>query len=450
MFKSLKGRLILVASLVLIVFIGLAGFALDTAYQLSLEKAKRQELSLHIHSLLIVAEPSETVLSLPEVLPDARFNSPSSGLYAFASESSVGTFWQSESALEVSYQEQAPFKVSESKFYRRLLAGEAVFSYQHAYGWQTLDGKEKTFVFTIMETTAGFEEQAAGFRNTLWTWLAVLAGILIIIQWMVMIWGLSPLGKMANELHAIESGRSDRLEGDYPEELQGVTDNLNILVNNERRQRERYRTTMADLAHSLKTPLAILNGIDVEETSRGEMKNQVRDQVDRMNQIVAYQLQRAVSASPSSILTGVSVKDAVSKILGALEKVYRHRTYDFKVAVDEHALFFGDQGDLMELLGNLLDNAYKYGDDRAELYVQVLSSEGDKRPGLEINLEDNGPGIPDQKKEALFQRGERADTQVAGQGIGLAVVNDIVSSYGGDIKILDSKLGGAHFRLRFH
>ena len=448
MFKSLKGRLVLVASFILIVFIGLAGVALDSAYRLSLEEAKQQELNLQSLSLLAIADETETQLTFPQALPDGRFSNGVSGLYAYVSETDAGTFWRSDSAIGLNLPKPNSYQVDSSSFSRvKLDNGETAFLYQHVYSYPTLDDEVRSFAFSILEHTKGFEEQAVGFRNTLWLWLAVLALILIIIQWVVMLWGLSPLNAMADELHAIESGQADGLSRDYPKELQGVTQNLNLLVDNERRQRERYRNTMADLAHSLKTPLAILNGMDVETSEREQTQHLVREQVDRMNQIIGYQLQRAVSATPNSILKGISLVAPVNKILTALEKVYRDRSVKVVTLIDEKAFFHGDQGDLMEMMGNLLDNAFKYGDDQIQITAKPVINDSEKRPGLEVLIEDNGPGVPDAKKQTLFKRGERADTQQSGQGIGLAVVSDIVSSYGGDIRIEDSPLGGSCFKV---
>jgi two-component system sensor histidine kinase PhoQ len=166
-----------------------------------------------------------------------------------------------------------------------------------------------------------------------------------------------------------------------------------------------------------------------------------------MNQIVSYQLQRAVQTNNRSALARqVQVKPVAEKVLDALAKVYRDKSVSLVKLLDEDAVFYGDERDLLEVLGNVLDNAFKYG--RGEVSIRA-SVENHDSSGLQIVIEDNGPGISIEKQEYVLQRGARADTLVQGQGIGLAVVTDIVGSYGGTIEVGSSNLGGAKITMRF-
>jgi two-component system sensor histidine kinase PhoQ len=166
-----------------------------------------------------------------------------------------------------------------------------------------------------------------------------------------------------------------------------------------------------------------------------------------MNQIVSYQLQRAVQSNQSSALARqVLVKPVVEKVLDALAKVYRDKSVSVATQLDSKALFHGDERDLLEVLGNVLDNAFKYGRGKVRIGTDSESAEF---KGLEIVIEDNGYGISEQKQEFVLQRGARADTLVQGQGIGLAVVTDIVSSYDGTILVGSSELRGAKITMRF-
>ena len=256
---------------------------------------------------------------------------------------------------------------------------------------------------------------------------------------------------MARDLKQIESGEKNQLTEDYPKELQGVTNNLNVLIETERKQQDRYRTTLGDLAHSLKTPLAVIAGIMQALSTRPKDTKQQLEAVDeqlvRMNQIVSYQLQRAVqSNSGSALAKQVPVMPIAIKVLDALQKVYRDKAVVVQTQLAADAVFHGDERDLLEVLGNVLDNAFKYGHSQVRISAETKAH---NPPGLQIVIEDDGPGISAEKQEFVLQRGARADTLVQGQGIGLAVVTDIVDSYDGTIEVAFSDLGGAKITMRF-
>jgi len=294
-----------------------------------------------------------------------------------------------------------------------------------------------------LQSTAPFASEISSFSNNLWGWLLGVVIVLVVLQWLVMSWGLAPLQALARDLKAIEDGERPLLDGDYPREIQGVTRNLNLLLSSERQQRERYRTTMGDLAHSLKTPLAILRGassslgIDASAKNIQSMQGVVEEQVARMDEIVAYQLERAVTSSAAPLKQPIAIEPLVMKLISAMRKVYRDKDLELEVEVDR-AIFPGDERDVMELLGNLIDNACKYG--RSKIKVQVLQPQ---TAGLLIVIEDDGPGINSADRARVLGRGARLDSQQSGQGIGLAVVGEIASRYGGDIVIQASSLGGA-------
>jgi len=259
---------------------------------------------------------------------------------------------------------------------------------------------------------------------------------------------------MARDLKRIETGEKDKLGARYPRELQGVTANLNMLIESERKQQSRYRTTLGDLAHSLKTPLAVLTGIIPQLKARQdndkEFISQLQaadEQLERMNQIVTYQLQRAVQTNNAgSLARRVNIAEATDKVIDALQKVYADKHMLVVREFDKAAQFVGDERDLMEVLGNVLDNAYKYGE--SEIKVRIGREAGAGRVVI-LQVDDNGKGIPNERLAFVLQRGARADTLAQGQGIGLAVVADIVKSYDGDIQVNASSMGGASIKITF-
>ena len=426
---------------------------LDRAFRNSIEAGASERLQVQIYLLLAAAEFSDDEFYFLEDLREPRFNQLNSGLYGFISRPSLGELWRSDSA-EV-------FSLADSQVLRQsVLVGENQFSktmgenseeyFVLSYGVLWENGISE-YNFTVMENAAGYYSEILNFRTNLWSWLGGVAFLLLLIQFFLMRWGLSPLHRMARDLKQIETGEKNQLAGNYPQELQGVTKNLNVLIGTERKQQERYRTTMGDLAHSLKTPLAVTAGImqtlSVTKEESIEQLGVVEEQLGRMNQIVSYQLQRAVQSNQRSALAKqVPVKPVVEKVLNALAKVYKDKSVSVATQLDSKALFHGDERDLLEVLGNVLDNAFKYG--RGEVRISI-DSESAEFQGLEIVIEDNGYGISEQKQEFVLQRGARADTLVQGQGIGLAVVTDIVSSYDGTIVVGFSELRGAKITMLF-
>ena len=426
---------------------------LDRAFRNSIEAGASERLQVQIYLLLAAAEFSDDEFYFLEDLREPRFNQLNSGLYGFISRPSLGELWRSDSA-EV-------FSLADSQVLRQsVLVGENQFSktmgenseeyFVLSYGVLWENGISE-YNFTVMENAAGYYSEILNFRTNLWSWLSGVAFLLLLIQFFLMRWGLSPLHRMARDLKQIETGEKNQLAENYPQELQGVTKNLNVLIGTERKQQERYRTTMGDLAHSLKTPLAVIAGImqtlSVTKEESIEQLGVVEEQLGRMNQIVSYQLQRAVQSNQRSALAKqVPVKPVVEKVLNALAKVYKDKSVSVATQLDSKALFHGDERDLLEVLGNVLDNAFKYG--RGEVRISI-DSESAEFQGLEIVIEDNGYGISEQKHEFVLQRGARADTLVQGQGIGLAVVTDIVSSYDGTIVVGFSELRGAKITMLF-
>jgi two-component system sensor histidine kinase PhoQ len=251
-------------------------------------------------------------------------------------------------------------------------------------------------------------------------------------------WGLRPLRTVAAEVRAIESGAQQRLTRDYPKELKHLTDNINALLLHEHAQQVRYKNALGDLAHSLKTPLAVLRGIG---DSVGEQSPTLNEQIDRMDNIVQYQLQRAATTGRSALTTPIPLRPTLERLLTTLHKVYRDKGVTVELALQEAVAFRGDEGDLMELLGNLLDNAFKWAAGTVRISAHA------SRSVLELCVEDDGPGIEDAQAAQVLQRGVRLDENTPGHGIGLPMVRDIVEAYEGRLTIKRSDRGGARIAI---
>ena len=252
-----------------------------------------------------------------------------------------------------------------------------------------------------------------------------------------LLWTLKPLTVLTHELEQIEKGQKKALDANYPLELQKVTQQLNALLKTEENQRKRYRNALSDLAHSLKNPLAVIQ-------SQSDISVNASEQLNRINQIVEHQLKRAQSAGQSSWHLGVQVNEVAIKLIKTLSKIYQENQLSFIVDIDEKASFKGDEADLMEILGNILDNACKAAKYKVSIKVFTESKK------LIIEVCDDGEGIEESQQKIILSRGGRADTYQAGHGIGLAIVNDLVSSYQGQLLIGKSDLLlGASFTIIF-
>ncbi len=442
--RSLSARLLAASAVLLPGFLSLSGYMLDIAFQRSLRAAEAERLKSHIYLLLGAAELENDQFWFPEELPEPRFTQLSSGLYGLVRNSSNDILWRSPSAqllaLNPKQMSKNPQQTGQENFYELIVNRENMFAYDYDVLWEG-EHKSHPLRFSVLHSQIPMRAELQSYRAQLWRWLGTLAVLLLITQTLIMRWGLRPLRQLATDLAEVESGRKQQLQGDYPDEIQSVTDNLNQVLSNEQAQRERYRNTLADLAHSLKTPLAVIRGsLDTHLDT-----HTLAEQVSRMDQIVSHQLQRATLTPQPLLRQEVKLKPLVTRLGSALEKVYRDKKVTFDTEMESGVAFPGDERDLMEVLGNLLENAFKYGNRRVRCNVRNNSSEGGKT--LAINIEDDGPGVATAKQKTILERGARADTAQPGQGIGLAVVVDIVSSYGGSIDISRSELGGANFRI---
>jgi two-component system sensor histidine kinase PhoQ len=327
------------------------------------------------------------------------------------------------------------------QFQRIDINGNAFYVLRYGVNWHTAGG-QYPLSFNVVSDLTPFNEQISQYRTTLWGWLIAMAVMLLVVQVVILVWGLRPLRQVESELSAIESGAQASVQGDYPREIARLTNNINGLLDHERAQQQRYRNALADLAHSLKTPLAVLRGTIGKHDGKTTPDSVIEEQVGRMDHIVAHQLQRAAMAGSSATRQSLNLQTIVTKIVRALEKVYNDKHLHCAVNIDEASKVRCDEGDLMELLGNVLDNAFKFAAGQVAITAQA------QHDRLNISVEDDGVGIAEHQFAHILARGGRLDESIPGQGIGLSVVQDIVAAYQGRLQIDTSPtLGGARFRF---
>lgn len=444
--NSLTARLLAVTGVVLVAFVGFTGLALEQAVRERAEQAERDKLQGLIYGLLGSAEiaPDGSFALAPRDLPQNALTRPGGGLYAMVLDEEGDMIWRSPSLAERIPLPEIP-AVGEWRFATDVpnpVDETRLISLAFGIRWVVDSGESYRYTLVMAEDAGPFAAQMQRFRDTLWFWLGAAALLLLALQLGILRWGLTPLRRLARGVRDIEAGRSRRIEGRYPAEIAPLATNLNLMLSNEQARLERYRNALGDLAHSLKTPIAVLRGLSDEAQVPDELRRQLATQLGRVNEIVDYQLQRAAAAGGRSLAPPVPLREKADKLIAALRKVYAERDIRFEVAVPEDLKLAVDAGDLTEILGNLLDNAAKYGRERVLLQART---DGDS---AELTIDDDGDGFPADARERLLERGVRADTRREGQGIGLAVTAEIVRAYNGDIHLERADDGGGRVRLR--
>jgi two-component system sensor histidine kinase PhoQ len=446
---SLSSRLLVSVSVLLLFFCGATIGVLDRAFTEAGEQARRDILDGHLVALLAAAEPDdEGQLALPARLREPRFQRIGSGLYAELRQLDGTVLWRSRSALGMeALRGEVPERGNHLFGREELEDGTPLLTLALTVEWELDDGVSQDYVFKVAESLDGFNAQVAGFRGQLFGWFAAVAVTMLIAISMLLRGLLRPLRQIETEIGEIEGGDRPSLSSGFPTELVGVARNMNLLIDSERARSDRYRHTLDNLAHSLKTPLAAMRAL-LSEQRNSDFGARFNEQIDRMDEIVRYQLRKpAASGADKFVLAPVDIDREVTRLIEGLRKVYRDKNPEFDVSIAGAMQFRGDTGDFLEIAGNLLDNACKWC--KQKVRISIVPSVGAKAiaSGMVLTVSDDGPGIPEDAADTLLQRGMRLDESTPGHGIGLAVVKDIAESYGGKLSIRASDLGGAEFTV---
>jgi two-component system, OmpR family, sensor histidine kinase PhoQ len=443
---SLSRRLLVSVSVPLALFFGVMMVVLDNNVRELADRSLEQLLDAQMVALIAAAEPQPDGKYAPDSTDlAARLRTPRSGLYAQI-RSARNKVWKSPSTAG------APIDFGPAR-----APGVRDFSYSRngheriEIESRGIEFEDRTghveLTFSVAASLTPYEQQLWSFRRQLFGWFSGLMLLLLAALAGLLRWVLSPVRRMEREIHEVEEGRSEMLGSGYPRELSGVATNLNTLLVGERKRVGRYRDTLGNLAHSLKTPLAVMRAaLASNNTVSGSVLN---PEIDRMSAIIEHQLKRA-AASGGALLgqAPVDVAPIVAELRVALLKVYARKDLSIELVVAPTCQFIGDRGDLTELLGNMLDNACKWCQGVVRLTASVDGSFA-TRERLSIVVEDDGPGISAEDRIRIGQRGVRTDETVPGHGIGLSMVQDTVEIYGGTLMIGESAaLGGALFALR--
>lgn len=440
-FRLLAGTLLWVAATV-----GIAGWMLQTMFEQHLSRQFDNELGMHLAQLAAHLETDAGgTPALTRPLSDPRLERPYSGLYwqveRMASDSSGVSVLRSRSLWDAQLQVPGDRLADGERHSHRVAGpnGEVLRMLEQvmqpaenpAQGWRLIVAADERLL----------SEPVARFRTLLIGTLALLAGGLMIAAAFQVVAGLRPLKRLRDELSRLREGRRTTLGADHPSEIQPVVDELNAVLSRNADFVARARHQAGNLAHAVKTPLAVMANAAAE--AEGPFAELVLSQVDAARQQIDRHLALArVAAAAQDKGLRCQVVPVIDGLIRVMQRVHPECRFDFSPAEKERELLFrGEAQDLQEMLGNLLDNAGKWA--RSRIIIRVSANE----ESLQLDIDDDGPGIPAHQRSALLQRGQRGDEKTAGSGLGLAIVGELASLYQGHLELLDSSLGGMCARL---
>lgn len=420
----------------LVIFLTLTGWVLDRSFRMSVTAGAEEQLRLVVYSVMGAVEDEGGRLQVGVDISEPRLSQPDSGLYARVADDLNGALWVSPSAtsdvnFDTGAAEPGAFVFVEAA----LPLPRYVLSYTVI--WEGADVERVTFSAAVDQ--APFAASIGEFRRSLGVGFGLAMLVFVLAQILSLRWGLRPLRVMADEVQALESGDVQTMRDGYPRELQGLAKNLERFIEHEQRSRSRYRHALEDLAHSLKTPLAVIRNTLIETRVDRSL---LVEQLERMESTVTNQLSKASARGPVVVGKPVDIGVQVERLVRALQTAYIEKGVDVSLSKEASPRVRGDESDFLEMFGNLAENAFKYTNSKVSIVVRQ-----EKNEAL-VLVEDDGDGIPEDLRADVLNRGKRLDEIQPGQGIGLAVVAELVVLYAGRLEIRESDLGGAQIEVR--
>ncbi len=451
--KSLALRLALSSALVSLILLVFASVLLAQLFQDALQRNFDARLRAVLDGLLanVEVDPGGNP-TMQGQLADTRFTLPLSGWY-----------WQVTPPPGSGLKDLASGSLLEKRLAppadtlaRRGADGVASFDLADEKGNNLraieqafqLPGSDKQFSFLVSGNFDELRDEAQAFRRALYLIMALLGTGLLAAVLVQVRFGLKPLQSMQAGLTQIREGRADRLQGEYPSEVQPVADELNLLIQSNAEIIDRARTQVGNLAHALKTPLSVLTN---EATAKpSPLASKVSEQVEVMRDQVNLYLDRARRAARAQGLGAVTEVEPVLQALArTLTRIHRDKDLDITVTCEPGLKFRGERQDLEEAVGNLMDNATKWAVAKVHVEAaQLREASADGRSWLTIAVDDDGPGLPPGKRAEAVQRGKRLDESKPGSGLGLSIVTETAGMYGGQLELADAPSGGLRARLR--
>jgi signal transduction histidine kinase len=451
--NSLAFRLTASAAIISIILFVAAGVLLADLFKSAVERNFDERLHAVLDGLLSNVDVADSGqgLAMQSALADTRFALPLSGWYWQVSplgENAGGRLISASLLDQVLAPDASDLADRDSdgvaRFYLQDVKGTQLRGIEQRYRFQ---GSDQEYSILVAGNFDELKGEIWAYTNALVLVLAFLGlGFLgsVIVQ---VRYGLRPLNVLRDELNAIREGQSDKLVGVYPEEIEPVARELNLMIKANAEIVERARTQVGNLAHALKTPLSVLT--NEASLNKGALAQMIKEQADVMRDQISLYLDRARRAARARGLgASTSVKSVVDAIARTLGRIHQGREIRVEIDVPETLRFRGEQQDLEEMVGNLLDNSFKWATRRISVHARPLKEPtSDGRSWLEIAVEDDGPGLPADRRAEALKRGRRLDETKPGSGLGLSIVSETASMYSGRIELNSATLGGLRTTL---
>jgi signal transduction histidine kinase len=450
--NSLALRLFFSATTWTVVILVVTGIVLSSIYRTAVEHAFDRRLGVYLRSLVAdVATPEENAGKFPQSLGEPLFDLPLSGWYWQVTRLDVPTrdVRSSRSLWDASLPQLGDPNAASGPGGTREGYAEGPEGQRVRITEQTIDlGEEGRYLVAVAGDPAEIDEEIHSFDSALVLTFGVLAIVLLLTTTFQVRFGLAPLKRISEGLAAIRSGGAERLEGAFPVEIAPLARETNALIDANREIVARARTHVGNLAHALKTPISVMLN---EATTHGAdpLALKVREQTEIMRDQVTRHLERArLAARVAAIGTVTEVGPVVSALVRTMEKIHHHRAIAFDVNAPENVRFRGEQQDLEEMVGNLVDNAFKWAQSRVviETISQARDARNDQRT-IRIVVDDDGPGLSPQEREQVARRGRRLDETKPGSGLGLSIVVELANLYGGGLTLGTAPIGGLRAEL---
>jgi signal transduction histidine kinase len=444
--NSLSLRLFFSATTWTVVILVVTGIVLSSTYRAAVERAFDRRLGVYLRTLVAdVATPEENADKFPQSIGEPLFDLPLSGWYWQVTRLDAPTpdVRSSRSLWDATLPHLADLGVSSAPGAREGYA-EGPEGQQLRVVERTVDlGEEGRYLVAVAGDAAEIDAETQSFDAALVITFGLLGIVLLLTTTFQVRFGLAPLKRISEGLAAIRSGRAERLEGAFPVEIAPLARETNALIDANREIVTRARTHVGNLAHALKTPISVM--MNEAATQAGDpLALKVREQTEIMRDQVTRHLERARLAARVAVIgTVTDVRPVVTALARTMEKIHHHRGVAIDIDATEGARFRGEQQDLEEMLGNLVDNACKWAQSRVavEVFSEKLDPRDDRRI-VRIVVDDDGPGLSPQQREQVARRGRRLDETKPGSGLGLSIVVELASLYGGGLTLGTAPIGG--------
>lgn len=450
---SIRQRLLLLLGLLPLLLL-LMAWVLKLAHDESLRQSNQARLEATLYGLMRDTQFVRGELMMPEYLPEPVFNSEGGDAAARVLSADGRVLWESRSAVLFGGLPASPDAPPATRFeYQENLKLEGLLLNRLRrrvhFGADTVGEGAATegmlLDYEVWQRSSALSTSREAFLWPLWMGALAVALVVGVAVLVILHWVSAPLKAVRNELDNLRQGRQGEIEGEYPSEIRQLVMAINELLQSERRQRERVRQRLADLAHSLKTPLTVIRG---ELQSReAPSRKLLTEESERLAHLVDLQLKRAAGSGATWKPT-VAIRPVIDRLLGSLDRIYPDPQREVCLQIPEGAAVAVDEDDLMEIFGNLLENACKYGGKQICVSLKVADASQSDQDGASraerwsVSVSDNGPGIPLNLFPQVLERGVRADERPIGHGVGLAIVTDLLEQYRSALELAHPQTGG--------